>query len=395
MKVSIYRVSTVYMSTSILLKGQLSFLSSKFNITAIFSGSKNEHEYIRSGEGVDTINVNFKRRISILNDFASLIHLFIIFKQKKPFVVHSITPKAGLLSMLAAKLAGVPIRIHTFTGLIFPYKKGFLQKILIFTDKLLCWASTNVYPEGIGVMNDLIKFNITKKPLFVIANGNINGINTDFFKYDSLSKGDLLELRSELGLSINDFVFIYVGRIVRDKGIIELVKAFESILNLCGSNCKLLLVGSYKNESDLIDTSTLSLIRNNPCIITTGFSPNVKQYYAVSDCLVFPSYREGFPNVVLEAGAMGLPSIVTDISGCNEIILEGVNGTIVPPKDIESLTKAMLKIKNDLAWRAYLKSNSRELIKSRYEQTLVWNSLLEEYNRLVLEEKNRRQEKNV
>jgi glycosyltransferase involved in cell wall biosynthesis len=378
-----------------LLKGQLSFLSSKFNITAIFSGSKNEHEYIRSGEGVDTINVNFKRRISILNDFASLIHLFIIFKQKKPFVVHSITPKAGLLSMLAAKLAGVPIRIHTFTGLIFPYKKGFLQKILIFTDKLLCWASTNVYPEGIGVMNDLIKFNITKKPLFVIANGNINGINTDFFKYDSLSKGDLLELRSELGLSINDFVFIYVGRIVRDKGIIELVKAFESILNLCGSNCKLLLVGSYKNESDLIDTSTLSLIRNNPCIITTGFSPNVKQYYAVSDCLVFPSYREGFPNVVLEAGAMGLPSIVTDISGCNEIILEGVNGTIVPPKDIESLTKAMLKIKNDLAWRAYLKSNSRELIKSRYEQTLVWNSLLEEYNRLVLEEKNRRQEKNV
>jgi glycosyltransferase involved in cell wall biosynthesis len=297
--------------------------------------------------------------------------------------------------MLAAKLAGVPIRIHTFTGLIFPYKKGFLQKILIFTDKLLCWASTNVYPEGIGVMNDLIKFNITKKPLFVIANGNINGINTDFFKYDSLSKGDLLELRSELGLSINDFVFIYVGRIVRDKGIIELVKAFESILNLCGSNCKLLLVGSYKNESDLIDTSTLSLIRNNPCIITTGFSPNVKQYYAVSDCLVFPSYREGFPNVVLEAGAMGLPSIVTDISGCNEIILEGVNGTIVPPKDIESLTKAMLKIKNDLAWRAYLKSNSRELIKSRYEQTLVWNSLLEEYNRLVLEEKNRRQEKNV
>lgn len=377
--IKIFRLSTVPISLNVLLKGQLKFLSNFFQVTAISSPGSDLTD-VKQREGVVVKDVPLERKINVLKDFISLCKLYLYFRNEKPTIVHSITPKAGLLSMLAAKFAGVPVRMHTFTGLIFPTRTGLLQKILIWMDKLLCWAATNVYPEGQGVKKDLIKYKITDKPLKILANGNVNGIDLDYFSVDSVPSLEVKDLRRKLGITDEDFVFVFVGRLVKDKGINELVNAFG---NLQSEKCKLLLVGSFEQELDPLDSETVSEIETNPRIISVGYQKDVRSYFAVSDCLVFPSYREGFPNVVLQAGAMELPSIVSDISGCNEIIIEGKNGTIIPVKNTELLQRQMLRLMNDQTFYLNLKSNSRNYIAGRYEQLVVWNALLNEYQELI------------
>ncbi|GET45347.1 glycosyltransferase family 4 protein [Capnocytophaga felis] len=379
MKHKLFRTSTVPVSLDVLLKGQLSFLNQHFNITAI-SGNGRSLENVQNREKVKVYPITMQRHISPIKDFVSLIKLFLYFRKEKPTIVHSITPKAGLLTMLAGKLAGVPIRMHTFTGLIFPTKTGLMQKLLIQMDRVLCWAATNIYPEGQGVKNDLIKYKITSKPLKVIANGNVNGIDLEYFSSSQVSEEQQKELKQLLGIKPNDFVFIFVGRLVGDKGVNELVEAFSS-LNI--DNVKLLLVGPMEKELDPLKEKTLHEIEKNHSIISVGYQKDVRPYFAISDCLAFPSYREGFPNVVMQAGAMGLPSIVTNINGCNEIIIEGENGTIIPAKNVEELKKQMESLSTDKVRYNKLKENSKKMIANRYEQSVVWEALLEEYKKLT------------
>lgn len=374
----IIRTATVAMSLNILLKGQLRYLNQFFDVLAV-SGYDADLETVKNREGVSIVSVTMKRSIAPFQDLISLYRLYKLFKKERPTIVHSITPKAGLLSMVAAKYANVPVRIHTFTGLVFPAKKGLFQKILILMDKVLCWHATHIIPEGAGVKQDLLDYKITKKPLEVIANGNVNGIDTTFFNSNTISEQQQQNLRNELGIDSSDFVFVFIGRLVADKGINELVRAF---LSLAIPNCKLLLVGPYETE-DPLQPETLKAIQQNDSILSVGFQHDVRPYLVISDCLVFPSYREGFPNVVMQAGAMGLPSIVTDINGSNEIIIEGFNGTIVPAKNVTALSNAMIRIKEDETWRNQLQSNARSSIISRYEQELVWEALLIKYKEFL------------
>jgi glycosyltransferase involved in cell wall biosynthesis len=374
------RTATIALSLNYLLKGQLAFLSKYYEVVAV-SGQDKDLKKVADREGVRIKSVFIERHISPLNDLVSLWNLFWFFKKEKPLIVHSITPKAGLLTMIAAKYAGVPIRIHTFTGLIFPTRKGLMQQLLIYMDKLLCYCATNIYPEGKGVKYDLINYKITNKPLKVIGNGNINGIDKNYFDPELYSLDDKMKLRKRLGILENEFVFIFVGRLVRDKGINELISAFIKIKS-CTNNTKLLLVGSFENDLDPLYPETIKAIRECNKIITVGFQPDVCPYYRISDALVFPSYREGFPNVVLQAGAMALPCIVTDINGSNEIIIEGQNGTIIPVNDEEALIHAMTKVSSDKEYYSGLKTNARKMIISRYEQQVVWDALLTEYKSL-------------
>lgn len=378
-QIKIIRTSTVAISLNFLLKGQLSFLNKEFEVIAV-SGEDEHLRNVVQREDVRSVSIPMRRRISPFHDFISLWQLFWLLKKEKPTIVHSITPKAGLLTMLASKLAGVPIRIHTFTGLIFPSHTGFMQKLLVKMDQLLCWAATNVYPEGNGVKNDLIQFNITSKPLKVLANGNVNGIDLEHFSQETVSPEDKKSLKETLGIRATDFVFIFVGRLVGDKGINELIEAFSQIEQY---NVRLLLVGSLEEELDPLLPKTTSEIDRDNRIISVGFQKDVRSFLAISNVFIFPSYREGFPNVVLQAGAMGLPSIVTNINGSNEIIIEKVNGYIIPPKDVAILFETMNLFINNNADYANLCSNSRKLIAERYEQSVVWNALLEEYKILL------------
>ncbi|CAM3384887.1 Glycosyltransferase subfamily 4-like N-terminal domain-containing protein [Flavobacterium longum] len=372
----VIRTSTVPISLDSLLRGQLKFLNQYYDVVAV-SGEGERLRSVESREGVRVHPIEMQRQIAPLKDLASLWKLYRFFKKEKPDIVHSITPKAGLLSMMAAKFAGVPVRIHMFTGLIFPTQTGIKQKILIAMDRLLCRFATHIFPEGQGVRNDLIKFNITKKPLKIIANGNVNGIDTAH--YDSeLFSSQQRDLRQEWKIDPDDFVFIFVGRLVKDKGIRELVDAFSSLLQ-SHPNAKLLLLGRFESHLDPIDPLTLKTIETTPQIITAGYQIDVRPFLALADVFVLPSYREGFPNVVMQAGAMDLPSIVTDINGANEIIIDGENGLIVPPKDEAKLVAAMQRLLEDDGLREQMAASARGLIASRYEQQTVWNAILEEY----------------
>ncbi len=374
----LFRVSTIPMSLNLLLKGQLKYLNQFFDVTAI-SGDGPDLEEVEAREEVRTYSIEMQRQISPLKDLLSLIDLYLYFRKEKPFIVHSITPKAGLLSMVAAKFAGVPHRVHTFTGLIFPYKKGFTQKILILMDKILCACATRIYPEGEGVKKDLERFGITKKKLQVLGNGNVNGINPDYFNKNTFSDTDLDGLRKSLGIYQSDFVFLFVGRLVGDKGINELVSAFEDLKLIPeNKNIKLLLVGPGEAQ-DPLHPETVRSIHSNKNIISVGYQKDVRPYFAISDSLVFPSYREGFPNVVMQAGAMELPSIVTDISGCNEIIINKENGLIIPVKDKDALKDAMKMFLLNKEFYYNLKKNSRPMIVERYNQSLVWETIVNEY----------------
>ncbi len=382
-KIRIIRTSTVPLSLKFLLKGQLAFLNRHFDVTAV-SGEGPDLETVKLREGVRVYPVEMQRQISPFRDLVSLVKLYIYFKRTKPALVHSITPKAGLLSMAAAWFARVPVRIHTFTGLIFPSKKGKMQKLLILMDRLLCYFATDIFPEGKGVMEDLKKFEITNKPLKIIANGNVNGIDLEFFSPQNITETIQTDLKSRLNICENDFVFIFVGRLVKDKGINELVAAFKQLKSSSDTvNPKLLLVGPFEQELDPLLPETLKEIESNDNIISVGFQEDVRPYFAIADALVFPSYREGFPNVVMQAGAMELPSVVSNINGCNEIILEGENGIIIPAKNQEELHAAMARLISDRYLYSNLKNNSRKMIQQRYEQSVVWEALLKEYHHLL------------
>jgi glycosyltransferase involved in cell wall biosynthesis len=387
-KPKLIRTSTVAVSLESLIKGQLSFLQKSYDVLAV-SGEDKHLEIVAEREGVRTRSVVMQRNISPLKDLKSLWQLYWLFRKEKPLMVHSITPKAGLLSMMAAFLAGVPVRIHTFTGLIFPTRTGIIKQLLILMDKILCACATHIYPEGHGVRSDLLTYGITTKPLKVLANGNVNGIDLEYFEPSLFSKEQTQITRESLGIAADDFVFVFMGRLVGDKGINELVAAFELFFKLNRKEAiskkqetKLLLVGTFESDLDPLKLETLRIIEANKNIISVGFQKDVRPYFAISDCLVFPSYREGFPNVVLQAGAMGLPSIVTNINGCNEIIKEGENGIIIPVKNTLAVFEAMLKIIKNTDLRTHLKENARPMIASRYKQQLVWEAILEEYRRL-------------
>jgi glycosyltransferase involved in cell wall biosynthesis len=375
------RITTVPVSLKTLLKGQHQFMSNHYEVIGVSSEGK-ELQNVQNEEGVRVIPIEMTRTISPLSDLKSLYKLYKTLKKEKPLIVHSHTPKAGIIGMLAAKFTGVPHRLHTVAGLPLMEATGNKRKLLDFVERLTYSCATKVYPNSKGLRDFILKNNFTKpEKLKVIANGSSNGINTGHFDPSLFSATDQQTLKKKLAITAEDFVFIFVGRLVSDKGINELVHAFEK-LSKENKTAKLLLVGPLESDLDPLNPETLSTLTLNKNIISAGFQNDVRPYFAISDVLVFPSYREGFPNVVMQAGAMGLPSIVTNINGCNEIIIEGQNGTIIPVKNSDAIYKAMKKMVSDNPFRTHLQKNARPMIVSRYEQKVVWEAILAEYKSL-------------
>lgn len=376
-KKKVIRIAAKAGSLGVLLKGQLNFLNSFYDVVGIAS-IQDSLKKVGDQENIRIKAVRIDRRINIVVDFISLIKLYFIFKKEKPFIVHSITPKAGLVSMLAAYLAGVPHRLHTFTGLIFPTKTGFSQQVLIFFDKIICFCATNIYPEGLGVRNDLLQFKITNKELKILGNGNVNGIDVSHFDPDLYQQNDIRKTKIEIGILPTDFVFLFVGRIVADKGINELITSF-SLINKKHQNVKLLLVGPYEQDIDPISSEVQQEIEKNSNIISMGWQQDVRPFFAVSNVFVFPSYREGFPNTLMQAGAMGKFSIVTDINGSNEIIEPNVNGVIIPVKDCNALVNEMSNCLDNRIVFEKLNLNNRRMISEKFDHKIVWEAVLKEY----------------
>ena len=368
--------TTVPASLHAFCRGMLRELSSKYDVIALSSPGPSLDQ-VGEHEGIRTVGVPMERHIAIGKDLRSLFALIRVFRKERPDMVHSMMPKAGLLCMMAAWWTKVPVRIHTFTGLVWPTSRGLKRIVLKMTDRVTCACATHIIPEGEGVKQDLISGHITKKPLRVLGYGNIRGI--DLAHFDRTA--DVVESAERIRRP-GAFTFLFVGRIVGDKGINELVSAFVR-LNQSYPDTRLLLVGPFEETLDPVSAETRRLIEDESCIESLGAKKDVCPYYAASDCFVFPSYREGFPNVVIEAGAMGLPAIVTDINGSREIIHDGENGLIVPSRDIEALFQAMKKMREDESLRSRLAQNARPMIVSRFEQSFVRKCLYEFYDGIV------------
>ena len=378
--IKIIRATTVPGSLDTFCQGILRELSKKYEVVALSSPGK-ELDIVAEREGVRTIAVPMERHISLLQDGRSLLKLVRVFRKEKPYMVHSMTPKAGLLCMVAGWLTRIPVRVHTFTGLVWPTSSGLKRNILKLTDKLTCACATHIIPEGEGVKNDLITGKITQKPLKVLGYGNVMGVDMQRFS----RRPEVMRIVEEQNLrDTSKFTFLFVGRIVRDKGINELCEAFMR-LHQQQPETRLWLVGPYEDGLDPISDEARHTIDQNDGIMAVGrkSGDELLAYYAAADCFVFPSYREGFPNTVLEAGAMGLPSIVTDINGSREIIIEGQNGTIIPSKNAEALYRAMRDIICNEKSRDSMANNARRLVGTRFEQGYVRQCLYDFYDEIM------------
>ena len=372
----IIRTSTVSTSLNTFCRGTLRRLANTYDVVAV-STPDDELREMAQREGIRVIGVPMRRPIAPLRDIVSLWRLIRVFRRERPTMVHSITPKAGLLSMIAAWICRVPVRLHTFTGLVFPTATGLKQRILMLTDRITCACATHIVPEGEGVKADLINYNITRKPLQVLGYGNVRGVDMQHYSRtpevmtaaQSISRSDV-------------FTFVFVGRVVRDKGINELVEAFVRLHQAIPAT-RLILVGRFEDNLDPVSGKTKQAIERCDAIEAVGSQSDVRPWLAAADALVFPSYREGFPNVVLEAGALDLPSIVTDINGSREIIVHGQNGVIVPPRNAQALLQAMTQfVQNPQATQA-MAANARKMIASRFEKSFVEQCLIDYYKEIL------------
>lgn len=372
-KNKIIRSVTVSQSLDFCREVMIKMRAMGYDMVAVTSPGP-ELDEMREKDGFHCVEVPMQRHISVVNDLKSLIKMISVFRKEKPQVVHSMTPKAGMICMVAAWLTRVPVRIHTFTGLVWPTATGLKRKILMMTDWLTCACATHVIPEGQGVLNDLKNGGITKKPMNVLGYGNVRGVDMERFS----------PARFKATKNPDVFTFVFVGRIVGDKGINELVEAFVKLHDK-HNNTRLVLVGKYEHELDPVSGKTRKLIDTNDDIDACGtkYGDDLPQMYVNADCFVMPSYREGFPNTVLEAGAMGLPSIVTDINGSREIIENEKNGLIVPSKNANALYDAMERMLTDDKGRGVMKSNARQIIESRFEKNFVQKCQIEFYERIL------------
>ena len=383
MNKKLIRITTIAASLNGLLTGQLRFMSGHYEVIGIASEGERELENIAKREGIRVIPVGMTRTISPIKDLVAMWELYKIFKKEKPFIVHTHTPKAGTVGMLAAYLARVPHRLHTVAGLPLLEAKGNKRALLNFVEKITYGAATKVYPNSFGLKQIILDHQFTtSKKLKVLGNGSSNGIDTQYFDPEQYPVPDKEKLRTSLGIQENDAVFIFVGRMVGDKGVNELVGAFSQ-LSKNYNNVKLMLLGSRESHLDPLLPETEAAINRHPGIISMGWQRDVRPFFAISDILTFPSYREGFPNVVLQAGAMGLPSIVTDINGCNEIIEDGKNGYIIPVKDPNSLYQKMeMFYLQNQEGSIFDKNKIRNRIVTQYNRPAIWEAILAEYDSL-------------
>lgn len=376
------RITTVPQSLRGLLKGQLKFMSQNGYQVLGVSSPGDALKDVAVNEGVNTVAIEMTRTISPLKDVKALLQLIQLFRREKPQIVHTHTPKAGLLGMMAAKIAGVPYRLHTVAGMPLTVATGAKRQLLNQMEKLTYVCATKVYPNSYGLEQIILQEKFTNPgKLKVIGKGSSNGIDTAQFDPALVSEETKKEIRKNLGIKDEDFVFVFIGRVVKDKGINELVKAFNNLYQN-STDVHLVLVGNFEKELDPLQPETEKLIFEHKNIHAVGYKANVIDYFAMADVLTFPSYREGFPNVVMQAAAMQLNCIVSNINGCNEIIKDGENGWIVPVKDEVKLAEKMQWCLHNQKESKKMGLKNREIMISDYERSYVWNEILKEYQKL-------------
>ncbi|MCZ8022787.1 MAG: glycosyltransferase family 4 protein [Cyclobacteriaceae bacterium] len=378
----VLRITTVPISLKVLLQGQFRFMQQNGWEVLTVSAEGTEVQEIKEKEAVKHISIPLTRQISPLTDLVALWKLIRIINTFKPDIVHSHTPKAGLIGMLAAWLCRVPNRLHTVAGLPLMEYSGLKRLLLNTAEKLTYRFATKVYPNSFQLF-EFIKNNLyqNSQKFRVIGKGSSNGIDIEYFTPNKYIEDKANDIRFSFNIPPNAFVFLFIGRLVKDKGIIELVQAFDEVIK--ANDAYLLLVGLFESDLDPLPQDILDKITNHPKIKLSGFQKDVRPFLMASNAFVFPSYREGFPNVVLQAACMEVPVIATNINGCNEIIEHERSGLLVKPKDSKELKVAMLRMIQNEVDRECFRTAAATYVRMNFSRTHFWTLLLAEYKSLV------------
>lgn len=372
-------ITTTAARTLPFFKGQTKLWNEVFDVCAISSEKEKLIDFAQT-EGIRYSYMPMHREISFVSDVWCLLCFIWLFIKERPYIVHGNTPKASMLSMVAAWLTRRPVRIYMCHGLRYQTATGNLRRILMFMEKLSCSCATQVFCVSEGVRKQLVKDGLCKEGKGkVVGYGTAGGIRVNYFSREAIIGAP--DKKAELGISKNAFVFSFVGRIVKDKGINELVAAFDMLSQ--DYDVSLILVGPQEKDLDPINKETEEMIRDNNHIHAVGRQSDVRPYLAASDAFVLPSYREGVGMVLLEANAMDVPCIASDIIGCNDVVTVGVNGELVQPRCTDALYQKMKEWVEHRERVAELAKGCRNYVYSRYSSEDVKRAYYQELKSLA------------
>lgn len=383
MERTILRITTLPIALKILLEGQMKFMSEHgFKIIMVSSDGKERDDLIRD-ENCQHVIVNMTRKITPFQDIESLFKLVKVIRKYKPDIVHTHTPKAGFLGMIAAMICRTKVRIHTVAGLPLMSESGMKYRLLKVIERITYASATSVWPNSTSISNFIQKVQLTsKKKLTVINNGSSNGIDLKRFNPENLDLVKLREIKDSVGYSSEFTYLLYAGRLVSDKGISELVTTFKN-LQMEHPTLRLMLIGPYENDLDPLPSNVLHEIENNQSILLVNWTDRMEYYMEVADFFVFPSHREGFPNVLLQAGAMSLPIICSNIPGNNDLIENEKSGFLFERKNEKSLAASISRAINNRVVAAEYARSLKKKITEEFDRTSVQQAILEEYQRLL------------
>ena len=371
-------------STLVFLKGQLAYMGRRgFDVTVISAPSDgrfpiDEFRVLTEREQVSTIALPMVREISLLKDLVSLVRLYRVLRRLRPAIVNAGTPKAGLLGMIAACAARVPIRIYLLHGLRLETARGLKRFVLGVAERCASALAHRVIcvSESLRRVYVTLGFTMEAKTC-VLGEGTANGVDADEFIPTCQARA----LRARLGIPDGGPVVGFVGRFTRDKGVPELLDAFDQIL-LSFPDARLLMLGDFES-GDPIPESYAKRLRSHPQVIMTGNVPDPGSYYPIMDVLALPSYREGFGNVVLEAAAAQVPTVAFRATGSVDAVCDGVTGTLVPLGDVDAFARALQRYLRDDFLRREHGRTGRERVLSHFRPEMIWELLYAEYTRLL------------
>lgn len=377
----IARIATIPFFLQNHLREQICTTAAAGHEVTLVSSSGPEISLLSTIPGVRFHIIEIPRKISPLRDLLALWQLFKLFRRERYDIVHSTTPKAGMLAAMAAWLARIPVRLHTFTGQVWMEKRGILRYLAKAGDRVTACLNTQCYADSFSQREFIIAEQVASpRQIRVLGAGSLAGVDLQRFSPDAwvTRKHSIL---AELGINPGTRVITFVGRLTRDKGIDELVMAFESLRD-GGMECALLLVGPQDTDWDTLSAAVRHTIKNDSSIHCVGYSSEPERYLAITDIFCLPSYREGFGNVVIEAAAMGVATVGTDIVGLRDAIVDRETGWLVSPKNHVALASVLAALMADEKQRKAMGEKARARAVSLFDAQKVNAAVVEEYQRL-------------
>lgn len=380
--IRVARVSTIPFSTVTQLCPQLEAIKQAGGQLTVITSDDELGDELRQLDYCTFKPIYIAREISIFSDIVTLFKLWQLFRSQRFDIVHSITPKAGLLCAIASRLARTPIRLHTYTGQPWITMQGIKRNIVKFCDKLTAILNTQCYTDSFSQRDFLIKSKIISlDKIKVLGSGSLAGVDLSRFNQERFLLADKKEPRSQLGLREETLVFLFVGRVTEDKGIYELLEATGQLL-ASGCDMALLIIGPFEQAFEQeIKRFAAKHCGNN--VKFMGFSKEPERFMAISDVLCIPSYREGFGTVVIEAAALGVPAIGTKIYGLTDAVIDGETGMLVEARDVSQLTEAMKNLATNKSLRRQLGENAKKRALSEFDSKKHGELLVKDYEALL------------